>query len=125
MRAFAAAILVSSCLSVVPASAMTMSFDWGATTKCFDGNSPPIHVEAVPKGTKKLKFVMRDLDAPGFNHGGGIVSYTGDGALAYGAFHYKGPCPPSVHTYRMTVTALDGRGKAIARASAERKFPLR
>lgn len=110
-------------LSAVSASAMTLSFDWGPTTRCFDPNSPPIHVGDVPKGTKRLSFVMHDLDAPNFHHGGGSVRYLGNASLDYGAFHYKGPCPPKQHTYRMTVTATDASGKVLAKAGAERKFP--
>lgn len=115
----AAAILASS-----PAMAeMKASFDWGQTTKCFDKNSPPFKVSGVPEGTAKLAFTMTDLDAPDYRHGGGKVDYTGQSAIPYGAFRYKGPCPPSRHKYRFTIKALDAKGKEIAKTTATKSFP--
>jgi len=105
------------------ASAMGLAFAWGPTQKCFDPKSPPMTVSAVPSGAKKLRVHMTDLDAPDYPHGGGTVAYNGNGKLAYGAFHYRGPCPPSPHTYRMTVEALDGSGKVLATATARKRFP--
>jgi phosphatidylethanolamine-binding protein (PEBP) family uncharacterized protein len=105
------------------ASAMGLSFVWGPTKKCFDPKSPPMTVSSVPAGTKKLRINMMDLDAPNYPHGGGKVDYTGSGKLPYGAFRYRGPCPPSPHIYRMTVEALDGSGKVLAKATAKRRFP--
>lgn len=113
------AILASS-----PAMAeMKASFDWGQTTKCFDKNSPPFKVSGVPEGTAKLAFTMTDLDAPDYRHGGGKVDYTGQSAIPYGAFRYKGPCPPSRHKYRFTIKALDAKGKEIAKTTATKSFP--
>ena len=116
----ASAILVASATA---ASAMSMSFDWGPTKKCFDSKSPPITLSAVPEGTKKLRFRMTDLNAPNYSHGGGTVTYDGKNKLAYGAFRYKGPCPPQPHTYQFTVDALDAKGKKIASAKARKRFP--
>lgn len=117
--AAAAAILASS-----PAMAeMKASFEWGETTKCFDKNSPPFKVSGVPDGTAKLSFLMTDLDAPDYRHGGGKVNYTGQSAIPYGAFRYKGPCPPSKHKYRFTIKALDAKGKEIAKTTATKSFP--
>jgi len=107
-----------------PAMAMTASFSWGPTKACFDSKSPPFHLSAVPKGTVTLDLRMRDLDAPDFMHGGGKVAYTGQGDLPYGAFRYKGPCPPEGHhRYRFTVKALDANGKVLATATSDRPFP--
>lgn len=106
-----------------PARAMDMSFEWGPTKKCFDGKSPPITLSGVPAGTAKLRFRMTDLDAPNFNHGGATVAYGGQKKLAYGAFRYRGPCPPSPHVYEIRVDALDAKGKVIAKAKARRRFP--
>jgi phosphatidylethanolamine-binding protein (PEBP) family uncharacterized protein len=104
------------------ASAMSMSFDWGPTKKCFDSKSPPITLSNVPKGTVKLRFKMVDLNAVNYPHGGGTVSYKGKNQLAYGAFRYKGPCPPTPHTYQFTVEALDKDGKKLATAKARKSF---
>jgi len=106
-----------------PARAMSLSFSWGPTKSCFDRNSPPIRLKDVPKGTKKIRFRMKDLDAPDYPHGGGVVTYTGRNTFPYGSFRYKGPCPPSRHRYRITAEALDANGKVLATASAVRPFP--
>ena len=105
------------------ASAMSLSFSWGPTKSCFDRNSPPIRLSGVPKGTVKIRFRMKDLDAPMYPHGGGTVQWKGQRSLPYGAFRYKGPCPPSRHRYRITAEALDANGRVLARASAVRPFP--
>jgi len=115
-----AALLV---LAPTIAFAMKLSFDWGPTKKCFDPKSPPLSVSDVPKGTKRLRFEMHDLQAPNFHHGGGTVDYRGKNSFPYGAFAYKGPCPPKPHMYRFSAKALDGSGKVLASASAEKRFP--
>jgi phosphatidylethanolamine-binding protein (PEBP) family uncharacterized protein len=102
---------------------MAVSFEWGPTKKCFDSKSPPIQIGGVPEGTRELAINMVDLDALGFNHGGGKVSYSGQKSLPYGAFQYRGPCPPSRHTYEFTVKALDAKGKTLATAKARKPFP--
>jgi len=109
-------------LSPTTASAMSLSFSWGPTKQCFDRKSPPMKVSRAPKGTVKLKFHMTDLDARSYYHGGGTVKYKGRGSFGYGSFSYKGPCPPSRHTYQFTVKALDKSGKTLATASAKRSF---
>lgn len=116
---------LAAALVLVPglAFAMGLSFEWGPTKKCFDPKSPPISVSGVPAGTKRLRFEMHDLQAPKFHHGGGTVAYRGRNSLPYGAFTYKGPCPPQPHVYRFTAKALDGSGKVLATATAERRFP--
>jgi phosphatidylethanolamine-binding protein (PEBP) family uncharacterized protein len=120
---FAGCAFVAAIGLPITASAMGLSFSWGPTQKCFDPKSPPMTVSAVPAGTKKLRIHMTDLNAPDYPHGGGKVAYTGNGKLPYGAFRYRGPCPPSPHTYRMTVEALDGSGKVLATATAKKRFP--
>ena len=102
---------------------MELSFEWGPTKSCFDPNSPPIRLKDVPKGTKRIRFHMKDLDAPLYPHGGGAVRYTGKNVFPYGTFRYKGPCPPSRHRYRITAEALDAQGRVLAKASAVRPFP--
>lgn len=124
-KRIAAAVLVGV-LGGCPAFAagMSVTFDWGATKKCFDPKSPPFRLSGVPAGTKTLTFRMVDRNAPDFNHGGGEVAYSGQSAIPYGAFHYQGPCPPQgSHTYSWTVKALDGSGKVLATGNATKKFP--
>ena len=122
MRSLLIALAVASI--AIPALAdMKVSFEWGPTTKCFDSKSPPINLSGVPEGTAKLDIQMTDRNAMDFRHGGGKVAYDGTNALPYGAFRYKGPCPPSKHKYRFTVKALDKGGKTLATAQAEKFFP--
>lgn len=120
---FTLLVVGATVLSASSAHAFGMSFSWGPTKKCFDSKSPPITLAAVPKETVKVRFRMVDLDAPGYPHGGGTVAYSGKDQIAYGAFRYKGPCPPSPHTYTITAEALDAKGKVIAKASARKRFP--
>ncbi|MCL6707470.1 hypothetical protein M8R20_10700 [Pseudomonas sp. R2.Fl] len=117
-------ILLSALAIATPAAAdMSMSFDWGPTKKC-DSKSPPISVKGVPDGTARLQFSMTDLNVPDFRHGGGTVDYSGQKSIPYGAFRYKGPCPPSgKHKYRITVKALDAKKKTLATAAATQSFP--
>jgi len=110
-------------LSGTASAGMKASFEWGPTGKCFDSKSPPFKVSGVPAGTTKLSFLMKDLDATDFYHGGAKVDYTGQGDIPYGAFRYKGPCPPTKHRYTFTVKALDAKGKELASASAVKSFP--
>jgi len=78
----------------------------------------------VPEGTKILQFRMKDKNAPGYNHGGGKVEYSGQNTIEPGAFKYKSPCPPGgVHTYIWTVTAKNEKKKKIGKATAKRKYP--
>ena len=82
--------------------------------------SPPFRISAIPAGTKYLEFAMTDLDYVTFNHGGGVVAYSGSGNIPEGALKsYRGPCPPEEHSYEMVVRALNdkkdlilGEGKA-------------
>jgi hypothetical protein len=122
-RTLAAVLVVAGGIGLAGAAqAMELSVSWAGTAKCFDPQSPTMTVKGAPKGTVKLRFVMNDLDAPGFEHGGGTVASSG-GAIAKGAFSYKGPCPPKPHRYRMTVWALDAAGKELAKAATVKVFP--
>lgn len=119
----ALAITILALTAGTASADMSMKFDWGPSKKC-DSKSPPISVSGVPDGTVKLQFSMTDLNVPTFRHGGGSVDYKGQNAVPYGAFRYKGPCPPSgVHKYRITVKALDAKKKTLATASATQNFP--
>lgn len=99
-----------------------VNFSWDGTARCFDSRSPAFTISGAPAETASLKFKMTDLDATGFNHGGGTVSYSGP-SVPSGAFSYKGPCPPTgSHNYRWTVTALDAGGSTLGRGSATLPF---
>lgn len=111
-------------LAATEAFAFSITADWTGTAKCFDAQSPPFRLSAVPSGTTQLRFVMTDLDAPNFNHGGGTVAFSGQRALSKGAFSYRGPCPPSgSHRYRWTAEAVDATGQSLGRASHTSRFP--
>jgi phosphatidylethanolamine-binding protein (PEBP) family uncharacterized protein len=119
-----AALVFFFVLLLLPAQAsakMSISFEWGPTKSCFDSNSPPIRLSGVPAGTVKLDIRMVDLNARSYNLGGGRVDDTGQSELPYGAFRYKGPCPPETHTYEFTVKALDAAGKTLD--TARRALP--
>ena len=123
MRLIFAGLISLAMVSAAAAADMKASFDWGPTKKCFDTKSPPFKLSAVPDGTAKLDIRMKDLNAPNYPHGGGKVAYNGQKSLEYGAFRYKGPCPPQRHKYRFTIKALDAKGKALATTTADRLFP--
>ncbi|HXP73434.1 MAG TPA: YbhB/YbcL family Raf kinase inhibitor-like protein [Stellaceae bacterium] len=107
-------------------SGFSVDFSWEGTAACFDPKSPPFSLNGVPAGTKRLAFAMKDLDAPGFPHGGGTVAFSGQTQVGRDAFLYKGPCPPSgQHTYQWTVEAQDQAGKTLATATVAKKFPPR
>ena len=105
------------------AAKMKVSFTWGPTKACFDSKSPPFTISGVPARTKTLSFKMVDLNVPTYPHWGGTVRYTGQKKIPYGAFRYKGPCPPKPHVYQFTVKALNAAGQTIATATAKRRFP--
>lgn len=105
-------------------SSFTVDFSWEGTASCFDPKSPPFSLTGVPVGTKTLKFVMTDLDAPSYPHGGGTVAYSGQNQIGRGAFSYQGPCPPQgQHSYQWIVEAQDGSGKRLASATVTKRFP--
>ena len=115
--------------SIVSAAEFGLEFEWGNLKKCNTGNpnkvdNPLFKLSNVPEGTKILQFRMKDKNAPGYNHGGGKVEYTGQNTIEPGAFKYKSPCPPGVvHTYVWTVTAKNEKKKKIGKAKAQRKYP--
>ncbi len=126
-----AATFVSSVVltSASPASAFSMNFQWGNLKLCTSGrpnrvNNPTFSLSGVPDGTAKIKFKMKDLAVPSYNHGGGTAKYTGQSSIAPGAFKYKSPCPPNgSHTYEWTATAVDSKGKKLGTATARKKYP--
>jgi phosphatidylethanolamine-binding protein (PEBP) family uncharacterized protein len=119
------AALIGLSMLAVPGSAeaFTASFSWAGIRAC-EKISPAFELQGVPPGTKRLRFEMKDLDVPGFHHGGSTIAYTGN-AVKRGAVQYIGPCPPGGehHHYRWTIEALDGAGKRLGTASATATFP--
>ena len=74
----------------------------------------------------RFSMYMIDLDAPGFNHGGGKANYAGGDKIMPGAFKYKSPCPPGgVHRYEWRITALDKDGKTVGKAKTQQKYPVK
>lgn len=120
-------LLISAATLIVSSNAfaadMGVAFEWGPTKKCFDSKSPPIKLSNVPQGTAKLLIKMIDQNASSFDHGSGSVAFKGQAQLPYGAFKYKGPCPPSgTHFYKITVKAVDASGKTLSSGSATQPF---
>ncbi|MGO9133642.1 MAG: phospholipid-binding protein [Methylovirgula sp.] len=103
---------------------MNVSFSWADIPAC-EKISPAFTVKDAPPGTKRLRFVMHDQDAPHFHHGGSTIAYTGPN-VPRGAITYIGPCPPegSVHHYVWTIEALDGKDKVLAKTTASGDFPM-
>ena len=127
MRILAAAFI--ALLGAGPALAeFKVSFDWGDIPSCTSGNpnrvgSPAFVLSGVPAGTTEIEFKLKDLNVPGYNHGGGKVKVTGDGKMPFGVFKYNSPCPPGgTHTYEWTATAKAGKTK-LATAKARRAYP--
>jgi phosphatidylethanolamine-binding protein (PEBP) family uncharacterized protein len=120
---FAAAAVLAMAAAPAQAQAFSMSFSWTGIPAC-KRISPAFTLAGVPAGTKRLRFEMHDLDAPGFHHGGSTVAYAGD-AVKRGAIHYIGPCPPQGerHRYRWTIEALNDKGKMLGTATASATFP--
>jgi phosphatidylethanolamine-binding protein (PEBP) family uncharacterized protein len=108
-------------LSASSAMAFSVAFNWCST------GSPNFQLDDVPKGTTTLQFAMKDLDKPGFHHGGGTVGYRGQTEVPCNAFGagFIGPAPPpgQVHTYEFTIKALAPNGTVLATITTQRKFP--
>ncbi len=110
------------------AAEFAISFNWGDIPRCTSGRpntvgSPAFKITDLPEGTTEVIFKLKDLNAPGYNHGGGKVKVSSSGTLPSGAFKYKSPCPPNgKHTYEWRATAKGG-GKVLGKAKARRKYP--
>jgi phosphatidylethanolamine-binding protein (PEBP) family uncharacterized protein len=125
-----AAVIMAIFCTAVPANAFDISFDWNGLKSCTSGSpntvtNPSFSLVDVPDGTQFIRFKLVDKDAPGFDHGGGIVPYTGQTVIEAGAFKYKSPCPPNgQHQYEWTATAQSKKsGGKLATAKAARNYP--
>ena len=117
-------------LAAGPATAFDISFTWDGLKSCTNGkpnrvSNPRFELKDVPAGTKFISFKLKDLDVPGFNHGGGTIAYSGQKVVDAGAFKYKSPCPPDgVHVYQWEAVAKKKKmGGKLAKATARRKYP--
>ncbi|MGB8278782.1 MAG: YbhB/YbcL family Raf kinase inhibitor-like protein [Methylovirgula sp.] len=119
---FAAAL---ACLVPHEALAMNASFSWAGIAPC-KRVSPAFMIEDAPAGTKRLRFMLHDEDAPHFHHGGSTVAYTGP-KVPQGAISYIGPCPPpgDAHHYVWTIEARDAKGHVLAKTTAAAVFPMK
>ncbi len=123
-------LAVTLAMTAFAADAFEISFDWKGLKLCTSGNpnrveNPRFTLKDVPSGTRYIRFKLVDLDVPSYNHGGGVVPYTGQQVIEPGAFKYKSPCPPGGrHTYEWRATAQSRKnGGKIGVAKASRKYP--
>lgn len=125
-------LMVIFLASNAAANEFTISFEWGDIPLCTSGSpntvaNPKFVLSNVPEGTKYIRFVMTDLDVPSYDHGGGMVEYTGQKTIEPGAFKYRSPCPPAgSHKYKWTATAKKKKGLfggSLGKAKATRKYP--
>lgn len=100
--------------------------------------SLPLRFSGVPRGTKELVLIMRDIDAPGgnFTHwalagisprdtglrAGAVPSTARAGRNSFGSLGYRGPCPPRgdpPHRYVISLTALSSPSRLGTGFSAD------
>jgi len=132
MRILFSTLALAATLALSPpaAQAFEINFDWKGLKLCTSGspnrvNNPRFVLRDVPAGTKYISFRLTDRNAPSYNHGGGVVKYTGQRVINPGAFKYQSPCPPSGrHTYEWRATAQTRKnGGRIEVTRAVRKYP--
>ncbi len=80
------AITATLALTAPMAQAFEISFDWKGLKRCTNGKpflnlNPRFVLADVPAGTKYIRFKLVDRDARGYNHGGGVVAYTGQSVM--------------------------------------------
>ena len=114
------------------ADEFSISFEWGDIPLCNTGkpntvSNPRFELTNVPDGTKFIYFKMKDLDVPQYDHGGGVVEFTGQSIIEPGAFTYRSPCPPGgSHTYQWEATAKSKKsmfGGKLGKAQASVDYP--
>jgi phosphatidylethanolamine-binding protein (PEBP) family uncharacterized protein len=124
-----AIVIVASAVNGTAAQAFSFTFTWGGIPKCTSGNpntvsNPIFSLSAVPKGATKIVFHLTDLNVPDFNHGGGLVVYSGQKMIKAGAFKYQSPCPPNgKHSYQWSAVVFDAAAKNIASATSSKMYP--
>lgn len=111
------------------ADKFSFTFKWGNIPLCTSGypnivKNPIFKLSNVPNGTKRIAFILKDLDVPDYVHGGGEIIYKGDNIIKSGFFTYKSPCPPNgVHHYLWIAIAKGDNNKTIAIAKSMQKYP--
>lgn len=127
---FKAALTALALCAAYPAFAFEIAFTWDGLELCTTGypntvDNPRFDLKDVPDGTAFLRFKLVDTDVPEFDHGGGLVAYTGQTTIEPGAFTYQSPCPPDgSHRYEWTATALTSETDGdLATAKAARDYP--
>ena len=128
--ALIAGLGLGSVFSASQAQAFEINFTFDGLKLCTSGKpntvkSPAFAVKDVPAGTKYIRFKLIDRDVPSFNHGGGVVAYTGGKVIAPGQFTYKSPCPPNgAHIYEWRATAQTSKsGGKLAVTAKARQYP--
>jgi hypothetical protein len=128
MKRFATMAVLAICVAPPAAAEMTLAFQWGNTPLCTTGRpntvgNPAFALRGVPVGTDSVEFRLKDLNVPGYNHGGARLGVSQSMTVPSGTFTYKSPCPPNgAHTYEWTATARSGNS-IIATAKAQRRYP--
>ena len=105
------------------------------------GISPPLSWTAPPRSASTLTLLVSDPDAPGgvFVHwrasriparAGAIAAgghFRNEGLNSAGTRGWTPPCPPrgSSHRYRFSLTALNARGRTIAKAEFVARYARR
>ena len=128
---FKFAMIAAAAISfAVPASAFEIAFTWDGLKSCTSGSpntvaNPRFVLTDVPEGTKFIRFKLVDTNVRDFDHGGGVVAYSGQDVIEPGAFKYKSPCPPNgAHKYEWTATAQSKKsGGKLGTAKASRTYP--
>ena len=120
-------LLFGSCERTYQGAAeMEVDFSWNST-KDAGKISPEIKINKIPKGTRQFLVEIADLDCSICNHGSGYIEYTGVSIIKTGAVKgsYVGPRPPpeKVHTYEISVKALDEKEQVIGFGKRARKYP--
>lgn len=115
-------------LIVIPddVAEMNVSFSWEGIKACTH-ESPEIQVARIPDGTVTLQALLKDINVPTYNHGGGSVKNDASGIIPPGALTigYNGPCPPARerHKYEFSVLAKDAQGNIIGFGKSRQLFP--
>lgn len=120
-------LIVAGCASVPVApgaASLDVSVSWTAKSGCSK-ISPPLVIKNLPADAKVIEVRMVDLNMPSFNHGGGDFQFAGSDVVAEGALKYfNGPCPPSQHSYKFTVKALNSdKSKIVGIGEVVKKYP--
>ena len=105
---------------------MKVHFSWNPPCTGLDIN-PEIKIADIPSGTVQFYVGLIDMDLPAFDHGGGFAPYESRNIIPVGAVQgsYKGPSPPYgiIHTYQITVEALDQNKKVLGVGSMKLRYP--